>query len=254
MKIPAHTDRHPFLIDRNSYEPAYLQLVNIIRRQIANGDFPPASRLPSESQFCEIYEVSPMTVRRAINMLVDQGVVTTAQGKGTFVRSLDISNSSFSLESLQNLLKHSTETSVELLGVNLVRADEQIGKSLSIPIGERVIYISRLIRREGHPVILHREYLLYDPRRPIVESEMEVTKLMGLLEGQGQSAFKKGQFFIEAVMLNETDAKLLGADVSSPAFRLEHTFYDFADMTVSWGWFLAKADRLRFTARVGIWD
>ena len=62
-------------IDRNSYEPAYAQLVRILLGQIAAGEFRPGDRLPSEAQLCERYGVSPMTVRRVINILADQSVV-----------------------------------------------------------------------------------------------------------------------------------------------------------------------------------
>ena len=244
--------RH-YSIDRSSFEPAYMQLVNIIRHQVASGTFLNDDRLPSESQLCQTYGVSPMTVRRAINMLVDQGVVTTAQGKGTFVKSLDLATSTFSLESLQNLLKDSGRNTVKLLGVDLIRTDETTALNLACDTGERVIYIKRLILNNNIPVILHKEYLVYDPKRPIVESEMEVTKLMGLLEGHGESSFKKGHFIIEATTLKDREAELLLADDKAPAVRLEHTFFDFDDHPVSWGWFLVRGDHLRFTAEVGIW-
>jgi len=71
-------------IDRDSYEPAYTQLANILRRGMAAGIFRSGDRLHSEAQLCEHYRVSPMTVRRAINTLVDQGVVSVEQGRGTF--------------------------------------------------------------------------------------------------------------------------------------------------------------------------
>jgi GntR family transcriptional regulator len=254
MRLPSNTSHGDRFIDRSSYEPAYMQLVNIIRRQVASGEFSPGARLPSESQFCETYQVSPMTVRRAINMLVDRGVVTTARGKGTFVKSLDLSTSSFNLANLQKLFRDPTATTVRLLGVELIRADEEIGAKLSLEPGKRVIYISRLISNDQGPVILHKEYLRYNPVRPIVESEMEVTKLMGLLECRGESDFKKGKFLIEAAILRGQEAELLGTPDLFPAFRLEHTFFGYDDVTVSWGWFLARADKLRFTAEVGIWD
>ena len=73
-------------IDRGSYEPAYVQLVNSLRHSMAAGLLRPGDQLPSEAQLCSRYEVSPMTVRRAINILVDQGIVVTEQGRGTFVR------------------------------------------------------------------------------------------------------------------------------------------------------------------------
>jgi len=46
-------------IDRRSYEPAYAQLVNILRQQIATGTLRPGDQLPSESQLCKLYRVSP---------------------------------------------------------------------------------------------------------------------------------------------------------------------------------------------------
>ena len=88
-------------IDRGSYEPAYVQLANILRRQISEGLFRPGDQLPSEAQLCRRYEVSPMTVRRSINLLADQDVVSTAQGRGTFVKALELSAASFDLQELQ---------------------------------------------------------------------------------------------------------------------------------------------------------
>src|SRR5690554_6989562 len=73
-------------IDRNSFEPAYLQLANILRRQIARGQYRPGDQLPSEAQLCQMYGISPMTVRRSINLLSDMGVVSTVKGRGTYVK------------------------------------------------------------------------------------------------------------------------------------------------------------------------
>ena len=69
------SDASSYTIDREAFEPAYLQLVKLIRKQISDGLFRPGDRLPSEAELRKRYGVSPMTVRRAVNMLVDQGVV-----------------------------------------------------------------------------------------------------------------------------------------------------------------------------------
>ena len=60
-------------IDRNSFEPAYLQLANIFKKQIALGLHRPGSKLPSEAEIRRRYKISPMTVRRAVGLLLDQG-------------------------------------------------------------------------------------------------------------------------------------------------------------------------------------
>ena len=240
------------IIDRDSYEPAYVQLVNILRRKVAAGEFRPGGQLPSEAQLCRQYQVSPMTVRRAINLLLDQGVVVTSQGKGTFVKALELSAGTFRLDELTSLFREKGNTLVKLLEANILSANERTARKLSIEQGQRVIYLRRLLSRDGDAILYHQEYLVYDPTRPIVEAEMEVTSLRGLFAGTGESAFKGGLLTIEATTLNEAEAKLLGGALYQPAFRLAHTFYDFQDRPASWGWFICRGDQIRFRATVGI--
>lgn len=238
-------------IDRNSYEPAYSQLANIIRRQVSAGLFRPGDRLPSESQLCESYQVSPMTVRRAINLLVEAGVVSTAQGRGTFVKPLELGRAAFDLRELRDLFNDPAMT-VKLLDVRVVPADERTARKLNLAVGDKTIYIRRLLSINGKPAFYHREYLIYDPTRPIVEAELEVTALRGLFDGTGSALLKRGELSIEACLLNDDETTILQAPPLMAAFCLEHVFYDFADQPVSWGWLICRSDYLRFSTRVGI--
>ncbi|MFH1124589.1 MAG: GntR family transcriptional regulator [Pseudomonadota bacterium] len=239
-------------IDRETFEPAYLQLVNILRDQVADGTYRPGSQLPSESQLCERYRVSPMTVRRTIKILLDQGVVTTVKGSGTFVQPIALGAGTFRLEELQSLFRGKEETKVKLLEVRIVRADEPAARKLAVALGERIILIRRVLIQKGTPLLYHQEYLIYDPTRPIVEAEMEVTSLYGLFSGAGGTDLKRGDLAIDAVALDKEQARLLEAPEMLPAFCLEHLFYDFDDRPVSWGRFVCRGDRLRFTTTVGI--
>ncbi|CAG0928400.1 Mannosyl-D-glycerate transport/metabolism system repressor MngR [Thermoflexales bacterium] len=238
-------------IDRDSFEPAYAQLANILRQSVAAGVLRPGDQLPSESQLCQRYGVSPMTVRRAMNILVDQGVVTAEQGRGTFVKPVAMGAATFQLTELQNLFSDPAHTAVRLLETRIVTADERIARKLAIAIGQRTIYIRRLLCMDGVPAFYHREYLIYDPKRPIVESEMEVTALQHLFSGSGETILKCGDLSIEATILTAEEAGLLQAPQPLAAFCLEHLFYDFDDKPISWGWFIGRSDRLRFTTRVG---
>jgi DNA-binding GntR family transcriptional regulator len=236
-------------IDRNSYEPAYAQLVRILLGQIAAGVFRPGDRLPSEAQLCERYGVSPMTVRRVINILADQSVVIAEQGRGTFVKPLELGTAAFSLDRLQELLRNEGQSTVKLLEAHITPATERTARKLAVKVGDRTIFV-----RGEDPVLLHREYVIYDPTRPIIEAEMEVTALRGLLSGGGGSDLKRGDLTIDATVLTKEEAVLLHSEVGIPAFRLEHIFYDFDNRPVSWGWFICSGDRLCFTATIGIPD
>jgi DNA-binding GntR family transcriptional regulator len=238
-------------IDRDALEPAYAQLANILRHSVASGRLRPGDQLPSESQLCDRYGVSPMTVRRAINILIDHGVVTAEQGRGTFVKPVAMGAASFQLIELQNLFSDPAHTSVKLLETRIITADERIARKLAIPIKQRTIYMRRLLCTDAVPTFYHREYLIYDPARPIVEAEMEVTALQHLFGGSGETILKRGDLNIEATILTAEEAYLLQAPQPMAAFCLEHLFYDFDDKPISWGWFIGRADRLRFTTRVG---
>ena len=239
-------------IDRSSYEPAYAQLVHILLGQIAAGAFRPGDRLPSEAQLCEWHGVSPMTVRRAINILADRGVVIAEQGRGTFVKPLELGTATFGLERLQDLFRSGGKSRVELSEVGIALAVKRTARKLAISVGDRNVYIRRLIFQGEEPVLLHREHLIYDPTRPIIEAEMEVTALRGLFSGGGGTDLKRGDLTIDATVLTEAEASLLRSEAGTPAFRLEHIFYDFDDRPVSWGYFICAGDRLHFTATMGI--
>ena len=253
MKTSSQNNSPVEVIDRNSYEPAYAQLANILRRQVAAGVFRPGDQLPSEAMLCQSYQVSPMTVRRTINLLAEEGVVNAIQGRGTFVKALELGRAAFDLRELQGLFNDSAMT-VKLLDVRIVLADERTARKLDLAVGDRTIYIRRLLSVDGDPAFYHREYLVYDPARPIVEAEMEVTALQGLFDGTGSAMLKRGELNVEACLLNEDEAKVLQTPSPMAAFYLEHLFYDFEDRPVSWGWFICRSDCLRFATTVGISD
>ena len=72
-------------IDPTAKEPPYKQVAADITRRIASGEFPKGSRIPSESEIIEEYEVSRSTVRRMIAYLRDQGLVETVPTRGSYV-------------------------------------------------------------------------------------------------------------------------------------------------------------------------
>jgi GntR family transcriptional regulator len=239
-------------IDRDAYKPAYAQLADILRRQIADGSFRPGDQLPSEAQLCRRYGISPMTVRRSINLLADQGAVDAVQGRGTFVRPLELGAAIFDLHELQDLFRKDANTDVKLLEVRIVSADDRTARKLNLSPGDHVIYIRRLLSREEQPIFYHRAYLLYDPARPIVEAEMDVTSLQGLFTPGDNTLLKRGCLNIEATLMNEEEADILQTSLPASAFYLEHLFFDFMERPISWGWFIFRSEHLRFTTEIGI--
>ena len=74
------------LVDVMDPTPLYVQLAHVLREMIASGELEPRSTLPSETYLQQEHEVSRGTVRMAIAMLRDEGLVITIGGRGTFVK------------------------------------------------------------------------------------------------------------------------------------------------------------------------
>jgi len=73
-------------VDHDAATPLWVQLADILRKQIQVGKLPSGRVIPSESTLMQEHEVARGTVRKAIDALVAEGLVERVQGRGTFVR------------------------------------------------------------------------------------------------------------------------------------------------------------------------
>jgi DNA-binding GntR family transcriptional regulator len=233
------------------YEPAYLHIANTIAEQIGAGVYRAGDQLPTEQQLRARFGVSPMTVRRAISLLLDRGLVTTTQGKGTFVRSLDMGEAVFRLHEITEMWTDDDSVDVKLLEARIRPAEAPEAAMLQREPGEPLVYLRRLIQRRGIPLIYQVEHVVYDEHRPLVESQLRVTSLDGVLLAGAGEGVPSGRLTIQAVSLDAEAAKYLKVPEASPAFCLEHLFLDFEGRPVSWGRFLCRADQFRLSTSIG---
>ena len=194
-----------------------------------------------------------MTVRRAINILVQQGLVSTTQGLGTFVKPVKLSTVMFGLEELRGLFDRNVRNKVKLLEVSIVKAGPDIASRLALSPGDRVILSAgSSIRKRSQSFTTVNTWFTTltpdcrggdggnGPPRPV--------------RGDRETSLKRGELAIDAAVLGDEEAHLLMAPPGLPSFRLEHLFYDFDNRPISWGFFLCRGDLMRFSATVGLTD
>jgi len=234
------------------YEPAYLHIANTLSEEIAAGVYRAGDQLPTEPQLRARFGVSPVTVRRAVTILLDRGLVTTTQGKGTFVRSTDMGEAIFRLQELTDMWASDEFTEVLLLEARVVAAEEVVAAHFDLPVAAPVVYLRRLIRRKGIPLVYQVEHVTYDEHRPLVEAQLQVTSLEGLLRSPQGEGVMGGHLTIQAVSLGTEEAAALDVAQGSPAFCIESLFLDFDGRPMSWGQFFCRADQFRLTTSVGL--
>lgn len=230
--------------------PAYLHIAQTLAERLNSGIYPAGSRLPSGSELRAEFGVSPMTVRRALSLLEQQGLVTGVKGSGTYARTRDLADSVFRLDSPSGeWLDESAE--IRLLSAAMTRADDRIAAMLHVAPGEKVIHLRRVVFSNGIPAMYHTEYIIYDPRRPLVESQLQLTSLHAFLDSGGAQRFPRGELTVTAVKLDAESAQVLGESEGALALCLEHVFQESDRTPVSWGWFLLRAELFRLRARLG---
>jgi DNA-binding GntR family transcriptional regulator len=238
--------------DPSHFEPAYLRIARALSDEIAAGEYRAGDQLPTEPQLRARYGVSPVTVRRAINILLDRGLVTTTQGKGTFVRSMDMGEAIFRLQEITEVWADDDSVEVQLLEARIVLADEQVAQMLELAPDALVVLLRRVIRRKSVPLIYQVEYVTYDEHRPLVEAQLQVTSLEGLLRSPQAEGVLSGRLTIQAVGLDVEAASALHLPLESPAFSLEGLFLDYDGRPISWGRFFCRSDQFRLTTNVGV--
>lgn len=73
-------------VDRNASVPLYLQVKNHLLEEIQTGRWKEDELVPTDNELCERYQVSKITVREAMKILANEGILERIQGKGTFIR------------------------------------------------------------------------------------------------------------------------------------------------------------------------
>jgi len=229
----------------NRAAPApYLEIARTLEQQISAGEYLPGSRLPSGAQLCERFGVSSMTLRRALATLEDHGLVYGVKGSGTYVSSPEQGDPDFRLEPVVDEgWREPPDT--RLLSTTMTRADARGATILNVPVGTRLVHFRRLVYKNDTPAMYHNEYILYDPKRALVESQLQLTALESLMEADRAERFYSGELVIGALLLDAESAAVLGGRVGGPALLVEHVFYDGEDRPVSYGSFLVRADLFR---------
>lgn len=90
----------------NSIVPLYVQVVECLKRDIENGVYNATGRIPTEAELAEQYKVSRITIRRAVDDLVSQGLVEKKQGKGTFICRQKFAKDIKNLQSFSEMCHH----------------------------------------------------------------------------------------------------------------------------------------------------
>ena len=204
--------------------PRYVQLRQRLEAGIESGVLAPNSSLPPEREIAEITELSRVTVRKAIQELVREGLIEQRQGSGSFIRER-INRMEQSLSHLtsftEDMARRGMGTTSRWLERGVFLAPQKEVAALDHPDGTEVARIYRLREAGGRPMALERAALPLD----ILPNPLEVTaSLYEVLERLGHRPVRAVQK-IFAINLEAPEAELLNVAEGSAGLSIERTSF-----------------------------
>lgn len=146
-------------LNKDSSVPLYQQLVNEIKDQISNGNLKTGDRIMTEQELSKEYDISRITVRKAIEMLVEEEILIKKQGIGTFVAERKINRDmSVCMGFTRSCELEGRKASSRLITADLVPARSSDIRALGLKEGERVIRIIRIRYCDDMPVIVEENH------------------------------------------------------------------------------------------------
>lgn len=229
--------------------PRYYQLKEILEARIQSGEFKSGDQFSTDEQLCQEYSLSRGTVRRAVDMLIDAGLLRREQGRGTFVSSPQLAPVFFRLSNFDEEMKgQGRKPSTKLLNLRELQANEEIAQNLQIPVGEKVIEIIRLRYADDTPAAYETRYLSVKTCPQLLEEDLENQPIHSLLIDKYNIPLVRAWYAIEARVLSPKEAKLLQVQSGSASFAVDRVTFTTNDRPVTWYRTIYRGDVYRFSA------
>lgn len=238
------------MINKYSAIPIYSQLKQIILKKIETGEFPENSKIPSEQEFCEMYDISRPTVRQAIAELTNSGVLYKEKGKGTFVAksrtNVDVREYSGFTDSI---LDSQEPGNKNILSINIVDGRDipnHCGLFGSAFNQNQEFYaITYITMKENDVLSLNVSYL---PASffPNIEEDIKNKKpSYDILRGKYPLIPVKSKSVLEVIYTDQEDARYLKVQPGQPLIRIDNILYSKSGQAVEYIVSKYRADKCR---------
>jgi GntR family transcriptional regulator len=231
--------------------PLYGKVEEVLASEIGRGDLKPGGRLPSEDELLARFGVSRITVRRAIQNLIQRGMLEIRRGLGTFVLAPKISQELTKLTGfVEDMDIHGRKASARVVSKGVVAANEIVARQLGITKGTRVMRIERVRLADSVPMSFDETYLPLDIGEKIVRNDLRVKPIFTLLEEKYGFSLTEAEYKLEAAAASAQVAEALAVPKGSPIFRIERTSFTKGGQPIDYETLSYRGDLIRFVTRL----
>lgn len=239
-------------VDRNQALPIFYQLQNIFFDNIRAGVWKPGEQIPPESELCAMYDVSLITVRKALQQLEVEGLVRRMQGRGTFVAEKKVND--LILQSMTGTFAFSppaqTAYSTRVIEKGIELPDAIVMEKLGLRSNQKVIKLVRLRIVDGLPFYWTKAYLPERLCPGLLEEDFEKKSLYEILKSRYGLVVFSAIRAIETRIASSLGKNYLAVSPGTPINVISSVSYlkDGSALEYSKNYF--RSDRVRFEVRI----
>jgi GntR family transcriptional regulator len=234
-------------IQRDTPVPYHYQLSEFLRQEIESGRWNVGEQIPVEEDLCAHFSLSRTTVRKALDALVNLGLLHRAQGRGTFVAEPKL------VEGLVNrpigffddMKERGIKVVTQVLESQRIEPPAVVARELQLVQGDTVIYLRRVRIILDLPVVVVSSYVPYDLCPSLLEADLTHTGLYQYLREHGGYKTYRAHSYVEAVGADEMEAQLLWVEVGTPLLMIESTVYLADGRPIDYNKSRHRGDRMR---------
>lgn len=205
----------------------YRRIYEDTRESIVNGTYKSGDQLPDEISVCEKYDCSRMTVKKAYDMLVQEGMIYRKQGLGSFVLSFPADTGQVNLQERELLgFTRSThgKATTKIIHFRLIFAPKDIAEKLDIRENEPLYDILRVRGVDNKPYVLEHTYMSPETIPGITE-DILVHSVYSYIENELGKKIASAKKITKACISDEVDHKELGLRPEEPVLEVEQVAY-----------------------------
>jgi len=197
--------------------PKYYLLKKTIIEKIGNEEFQSEAPIPSERELMEQYQVSRITVRKAIDELVNEGYLYKIQGKGTYVKSDERSSDLIAITSCtEDVIKLGMTPSKQVVEFEVLKANIKRAKALEITTSDNLYKIGRILYADQEPLNYTVTYLPEKLFPGLIKHSFDKESLYRVLQEEFNVRITKARRTMEAVLAQDCIAEYLDLEEGSP--------------------------------------
>lgn len=226
--------------------PLYIQLREVIRNKIEDGEYPVGTAIPSESQLAETYNLNPLSVRSALSALKYEGLLRSVQGKGVFVNG---SKTERDLESLGGYRQTMDERSIDAHTRVLIKALRPAGpyysKLLDLAEDDQVWFTRRIDYSNNEPVALEEIYIPEKILPSYGDVDIELFSIYDIFTWNGLRPTDADQT-LRVLFLEPSRAKLINLTSEQAVMELSNLTRDEKGQNIEFARNYVRPDKIEF--------